>query len=234
MNGTTKLAEGTRATIWATRSPKPTNDVWVELRTPEETRIAGQVFRLLVRQRIPTHYLGQNSPRTFHAHHVTMLPTTITIWRIASERLDGQHRVRVDPPRIEHLLKRGESTHALRWTGEGSFEVQGATPDQASRREPASLFTEKTGRIMTDRLHRDIEALAQQTFAALESAWTKEGYVLARLAVECGWTADGTLVIADSFGSPSWSLMTDTPNGLELAELTPGQLVEITDRFAPL
>ncbi len=151
-------------------------------------RTAANVFALLNRHGIPTHFVAAPADDTMIVRRCRMIPLEVVMRRLATgsylkrqpETAEGE---RFDPVLVEFFVK-DDARH--------DPQMQ---PDEIMREGIAG----------TD----EIAAMAErgrEVFAVLERAWTAQGIQLVDLKIEFGRTDDGTLVVADMIDNDSWRL----------------------------
>jgi phosphoribosylaminoimidazole-succinocarboxamide synthase len=151
-------------------------------------RTTANVFSLLARAGIPTHFVAAPEPTLTVVRRCAMIPLEVVTRRLATgsylkrnpEVAEGQ---RFDPPLVEFFLK-DDARHDPLIAPEAIAADGIASPAEVDR--------------MVD--------LARQTFAALERAWGQLDITLADLKIECGRVADGGLVVADVIDNDSWRI----------------------------
>ena len=151
-------------------------------------RTTANVFALLQRAGVPTHFVASPEPTITVVRRCVMIPLEVVTRRRATGSYlkrnpgvaEGQ---RFDPPLIEFFLK-DDARHDPLIAPEVIAADGIASPGEASR----------------------MAELAQQTFAALERAWAARDVTLVDLKIECGRTPNGELVVADVIDNDSWRI----------------------------
>ncbi len=151
-------------------------------------RTTANVFALLEREGIATHFVGAPADDTSVVRRCVMLPLEVVMRRLATgsylrrhpEVAEGQP---FEPPLVEFFLK-DDAAHdplisevAIDHTGYASAAEVGA-----------------------------MSALARRVFAALERAWAGLDVTLVDLKIEFGRAADGELLVADVIDNDSWRI----------------------------
>jgi phosphoribosylaminoimidazole-succinocarboxamide synthase len=146
------------------------------------------VFALLARQGIATHYVAAPTADTMVVQRCTMIPIEIVTRRRATgsylkrhpEVVEGQ---RFDPLVVEFFFKDDANHDPLMTVAE--LNAAGI----ASTERCAAL-----GRI------------ARRVFLAIEQAFAAQTITLVDLKIECGLTSVGQLVVADVIDNDSWRI----------------------------
>lgn len=147
------------------------------------------VFALLERHGIPTHYVGRPEENVNLVRRCTMIPLEVVMRRIATgsylRRNPGvAEGTRFEPVLVEFFLKDDALHDPL--LSEEEIEQRGI----ASAAEIATM--RETGR---------------RIFGLLEEAWAKLGIALVDCKIEFGRaTTDGRLLVADVIDNDSWRI----------------------------
>jgi phosphoribosylaminoimidazole-succinocarboxamide synthase len=195
-------------------------------------RTAANVFALLNRNGVPTHFVAAPAGDEMVVVRCRMIPLEVVMRRLATgsylkrhpESSEGQ---RFEPVLVEYFIK-DDARH--------DPQMQ---PDEIAR----------VG-VATDEEVEHMARLGRDVFALLEQAWAKQDIQLVDLKIEFGRTPDGRLVVADMIDNDSWRLwpggekarmldkqiyrnMQDvTGDGLELVKRKYEEVAALTDRFA--
>lgn len=151
-------------------------------------RTTANVFALLGRAGVPTHFVAAPDPTLTVVRRCAMIPLEVVTRRLATGSYlkrnpgvaEGQ---RFDPPLVEFFLK-DDARHDPLISPEAIAADGIAAPAEVAR----------------------MAELALQTFAALERAWVSIDITLVDLKIECGRTPDGELVVADVIDNDSWRI----------------------------
>ena len=194
-------------------------------------RTAANVFRLLNRAGIRTHFVEASSDIEMIVRRCAMIPLEVVMRRIATgsylkrqpETAEGR---RFDPVLVEFFVK-DDARH--------DPQMQ---PDEIVEAGLSSAA--------------DIEKMIEvgrNVFAALERAWAAQEIVLVDMKIEFGRTPEGELIVADMVDNDSWRLwpggekarMIDkqiyrnmqavTPDGLDMVRQKYVEVAALTDRF---
>ncbi len=185
-------------------------------------RTAANVFALLNRAGIATHYVGAPDDTTMLVRRCTMIPVEVVTRRLATGSFlrryptatEGQ---RFDPPLVEFFIK-DDARHDPQIT-------------------PAEMAAQS---VATEAESTAMEAGAQQVFAVLERAWADQGITLVDLKIEFGRDSAGHLLVADVIDNDSWRLwpggdksqMLDKQVYRNMPQVTEDDLAHIRDLYA--
>lgn len=180
------------------------------------------VFALLNRAGIPTHFVSAPDATTMVVRRCTMIPIEVVMRRMATGSFlrrypDATEGQRFDPPLIEFFLK-DDARHDPQMSGD-EIAVQG-------------IATAADVQQMTD--------LGRRVFDVLEQAWAAQDVTLVDLKIEFGHDAAGTLLIADVIDNDSWRIwpggdkgrMLDKQVYRNMKEVTDERLEELRQRYA--
>lgn len=151
-------------------------------------RTTANVFALLNRAGLPTHFVAAPAPSVTVARRCEMIPLEVVTRRLATGSYLRRHPetaegFRFDPPRVEFFLKDDAAHDPL------ISEVQIDLTGRASAAEVAAM-----------------SRLALRVFATLEGAWAAQDVTLVDLKIEFGRAADGALLVADVIDNDSWRI----------------------------
>ncbi|MFM2309047.1 MAG: hypothetical protein RLY87_1168 [Chloroflexota bacterium] len=146
------------------------------------------VYALLTRNGIPTHFVDAPTPDTMVVQRCTMIPIEIVTRRHATgsylkrhpEVTEGQ---RFDPLVVEFFFKDDANHDPLMTTAE--LAAAG---------------------IANVALTNELAAIARTVFVAIEAAFATQNISLIDLKIECGVTTAGQLVVADVIDNDSWRI----------------------------
>lgn len=153
--------------------------------------LAGQttanVFRLLNRAGIVTHFVDAPEPRLTVVRRCTMIPLEVVMRRLPAGSYLRRHPEaagqRFDPPLVEFFLK--DDAHHDPQISPQEIVARGiATPAEVEQ--------------MTD--------TGRKVFVTLEAAWQQLDVTLVDLKIEFGRTAQGDLLVADVIDNDSWRI----------------------------
>ena len=211
-------------------------------------------FKLL-RRSVPSHFIRQVDPRTFLARSVEMIPLEIVVRKIATgsyikrnpdvvegtflpylveffAKNDAEHDPLVIPDIVSQRLLYFDPKKPLR-DGFIREEQMGVHPN--SEHYEAHVEKWGIGELPVARLCK----IARETFGRLEADWLFSDVTLVDLKIECGWTDDRQLVVADVIDNDSWRIwpkgekaqMKDKEVYRSLKESTPEALGEIRKNY---
>lgn len=184
-------------------------------------RTTANVFALLNRAGIATHFVAAPEPTVMIVRHCAMIPIEVVTRRLAAgsylrRHTDAAEGTRFDPPLVEFFLK-DDARH----------------DPQVSAAEIAAMGIAAPA----DVAH--MAAAAQQVFAVLEQAWAAQGITLVDLKIEFGHTSNGELVVADVIDNDSWRIwpggdrnrMLDKQVYREMRDVTEAGLEAVRQRY---
>ncbi len=194
-------------------------------------RTAANIFQLLERAGIPTHFVAAPADDEMVVQRCAMIPLEVVLRRLATgsylkRHAESREGDRFDPVLVEFFLK-DDARH--------DPQVE---PEEIVR---AGIATVVEIAEMAER--------GRQVFDVLERAWANENVQLVDLKIEFGRRADGALVVADMIDNDSWRLWPDgdkarmldkqiyrnmatvTEEGLDRVRQKYVEVAAITDRF---
>lgn len=151
-------------------------------------RTTANVFRLLARAGLATHFIDAPEPTLTVVRRCTMLPLEVVIRRLAAgsylrRNPDCAEGVRFEPPLVEFFLKDDAAHDPL------------ISPVEIAARNLATAAEVE-----------QIASTARAVFATLERAWASHGITLVDLKIEFGRLPSGELVVADVIDNDSWRI----------------------------
>ena len=175
------------------------------------TEITANCFRLLNRAGVPTHFIGQVNERTFKAACVQMIPIELVARRIATgsyikRNPSIQEGTLFAELVIEFFLKDDARHDPLMCWDENKqcFELYDAhKPNTQGYLEDlpfGALFPASCEEIQR------MQDILRKVFLILERAWALQDVALVDLKLECGYTEEGILVVADIIDNDSWRI----------------------------
>ncbi len=180
------------------------------------------VFTLLNRAGIPTHFVNAPDATTMVVRRCTMIPIEVVQRRMATGSFlrrhpDATEGQRFDPPLVEFFLK-DDARHDPQISGE-EIAAQG-------------IATAADVQQMTEQ--------GRRVFDVLEQAWAAQDVTLVDLKIEFGHDAAGNLLVADVIDNNSWriwpggdkSRMLDKQVYRNMKEVTDEGLEELRQRYA--
>ncbi len=151
-------------------------------------RTTANVFRLLNRAGLATHFIEAPTPTQTIVRRCTMIPLEVVTRRLATGSYLKRHPevaegTRFDPPRVEFFLK----------------------DDAAHDPLISEVAIDLTGYASAAQVHT-MQQQALQVFTLLERAWAALEVTLVDLKIEFGVATDGALLIADVIDNDSWRI----------------------------
>ena len=151
-------------------------------------RTAANVFRLLQRRGIPTHFVAAPADAEMVVLRCDMIPLEVVMRRLATgsylkRHVDAREGQRFEPLLVEFFVKDDARHDPQMQPGE-------ITRDGIASADEIELMIER----------------GREVFAVLERAWAAQGIQLVDLKIEFGRTEDGTLLVADMIDNDSWRL----------------------------
>jgi len=195
-------------------------------------RTTANVFRLLARAGVATHFVDAPAPEVMRVRRCAMIPLEVVMRRIATGSYLKRHPEVAEGTRFETL------------------PVEFFLKDDA-RHDPLLSEAEiaRDG-IATAAEVAEMVATGRRVFSILEAAWARLGVQLVDMKIEFGRDAGGLLLVADVIDNDSWRLwpggeksqMLDkqlyrnmkevTAEGLEAVRVKYTLVAGLTDRFA--
>ncbi|WP_322814592.1 phosphoribosylaminoimidazolesuccinocarboxamide synthase [Chloroflexus sp.] len=150
-------------------------------------KTTANVFRLLNRAGIATHFIDAPEPRLTVVRRCTMIPLEVVMRRLPAGSYLRRHPEaagqRFDPPLVEFFLK-----------DDARHDPQ-ITPQEIIAQGIATLAEIEQ---MTD--------TGRKVFVTLEAAWQQLDVTMVDLKIEFGRTAQGDLLVADVIDNDSWRI----------------------------
>lgn len=221
-----KLAEGKTKIIWEL----PNNEVIIESKdditagdgerrdaiankATLATQTTSNCFALLNRAGIPNHFVERESDTTFRAKRVDMIPIELVARRIAY----GSYLKR--NPEVTEGTKFGEV--ALEFFAKDDanhdplimFDFENGVVRRYDPKKPISPeslldetpLTESPFGVTEEQANRLLQNTID-TFEVLEAAWADQNVTMVDIKIECGFTEDNQLVVADVIDNDSWRI----------------------------
>lgn len=151
-------------------------------------RTTSNVFKLLDRAGLPTHFVEKLDDTTMLVRRCRMIPLEVVMRRIAAGSYLKRHPevtegTRFEPLLVEFFLK-----------DDARHDPQ-IMPEDISREGIASVAEVET-----------MATLGRKTFETLELAWARQQVTLVDLKIEFGRDAAGNLLVADVIDNDSWRI----------------------------
>ena len=225
-----KLAEGKTKIIWEDPdSPRPGVLVLIESKDDitagdgskrdvlegkavMATTTTCNVFELLNREGIDTHYLGRVDNRTFRAYNTRMIPLELVVRRIATGSYLKRHPEAVEGQVFDDLVfeifHKDDAAHdpllVFNFDRGVALRYPAGLPEGAEPLDEIGLDSLELQDLLDYRIGK-LEGVTRLVFLALEEAWAAQGVQLVDLKIECGWAGD-LLVVADVIDNDSWRI----------------------------
>ena len=177
------------------------------------TETTSNVFVLLERAGIPTHFVDRHDALTFRAMEVTMIPIELVTRRVAfgsylKRNPDTEPRTEFGHVEFEMFAKDDANHDPLLTYDFSQGIVKQFRPDTPVSTE--SLLSELPVHESPFgiRYHHAVQMhrLAIDTFEVLEAAWKDQDVTLVDMKIECGIAHDGQIVVADVIDNDSWRI----------------------------
>lgn len=154
-------------------------------------RTSANVFALLNRSGVRTHYQSDPEPGVMLVERCEMLPLEVVMRRLATGSYCRRHPetpegTRFSPPLVEFFYK-DDANH------DPQIYLEGIVAKGLANAEEVSFIEQEGTRV----------------FELLEQTWAERGVQLVDLKIEFGRTADGSLIVADMIDNDSWRLWPD-------------------------
>lgn len=228
------VAEGKTKVIWETENPEfvlieskddlTAGDGTRRVTLPGKGKLATttteNVFTLLEREGIYTHFVDRYSENIFVARKALMIP----VESVARRKATGSYLKRHPEvtkgtlfPAIEHeFFYKDDLQHDPRMVlVDGLWHFYDASAPESSKPPLFSREFDSVG-ITRDEVTK-MQVMTREVFAILEEAWKKLGIELIDLKIEFGRDIKGNLMVADVIDNDSWRLW---PNGDETRDLS--------------
>ena len=146
------------------------------------------VYALLARTGIATHFVSAPSANTMVVQRCTMIPIEIVTRRHATGSYLKRHADRVEGQRFDPLV------------------VEFFFKDDANHDPLMSVAELDAAGIATAERCAALGRIARRVFLAIEQAFAAQTITLVDLKIECGLTTRGQLVVADVIDNDSWRI----------------------------
>ncbi len=195
------------------------------------TRTTCNVFRLLEREGVPTHFLWREGDDVFAAHEVEMLKVECVARRVAKgsylQRNPEVVAGTIFDDLIFEVFEKDDANHDPLLVFDFETGVlRRYLPKKPDALINEELFVDSRYPAFTAELLAELEQITRRTFEVLEAAWAKLGVTLEDFKIECGFTRDSRLVVADVIDNDSWRVEQD---GEELSKEVYRQSGELPD-----
>lgn len=173
------------------------------------TRTTANVFELLNRHGIATHFIERVDPHTLLCKRCKMIPLEVVIRGTAAgsylkrnpEAVEGQD---FDPRPVEFFIKDDARHDPIVTFGSKRWQLH-------PPKEPVSdsNVIDEMEPLLNPAEIKEVTCLARQVFDVLFAAWAKLDIKLIDLKIEFGRTDKGDLVVADVIDNDSWRIWPD-------------------------
>lgn len=195
----------------------------IEGKAAASTRTTTNVFELLERNGVRTHFVARVDDITFRARHVRMIPLELVARRYATGSFLARHPERTDGERFDvpvfEVFEKDDARHdplldmafdagVLRRRVPNGLAAEALGPEvragDVMEEEPieTSRYAELTPDLMAQ-----LRAVTIRAFEVIEEAWARQGGVYIDFKIECGFDSEtGELLVADVIDSDSGRL----------------------------
>ncbi|MBU0722359.1 phosphoribosylaminoimidazolesuccinocarboxamide synthase [Patescibacteria group bacterium] len=171
-------------------------------------------FRLLNVAGMPTHFVRRVNGRTFRARRLQMIPIELVARRIATGSFlnrhpDIQEGIVFDELEVEFFLKDDDRHDPLMGYSESDgfwYLWNAKTPLSSDPIDKLDSVSIMEGQILDGKVVAELEAISRRVFLIFEKAWARQDVTLVDLKIECGYAADGTLLVGDVIDNDSWRI----------------------------
>ncbi len=187
------------------------------------TRTTGNIFRLLERNGIPTHFVDRVDEVTFRARDVEMIPLELVARRYATGSYRDRHPDLADGGVLDELVfeifEKDDAHHdpllefdfaagVLRRRVPNHTAAEAIGPDaRAGDLISEEPLTESRYADITPELIARLRSRTATAFEVIEDAWRQQGGVYIDVKIECGFDREtGDLLVADVIDSDSGRL----------------------------
>lgn len=187
------------------------------------TRTTCNIFELLERHGVPTHFIAREKDVSFRARHVNMIPLELVVRRYATGSALDRFPDLEDGTRFEDLVfevfEKDDRNHDPLL---GFDFVHGVLRRYVPNTKAAEALGEdvRAGQLIsqeglassrfasiTEELLAELADIAKRTFEIIEEAWATVGGVYIDFKIECGYDrGTGEVVVADVIDSDSGRL----------------------------
>jgi phosphoribosylaminoimidazole-succinocarboxamide synthase len=192
----------------------------IEGKAASSTTTTCNIFRLLDRHGLPTHFVEQVDAVTFRARKVEMIPLELIVRRIATGGYLDRHADiaagTVFADLVFEVFEKDDASHdpllEFDFAGDtlrrlvphtmAALQLDAQAGDLISQ-EPLSASRYAT---LTAELLDQLRELTLRTFEIVEQAWAAVGGTYFDFKIECGIDETGTLLVADVIDSDSGRL----------------------------
>jgi phosphoribosylaminoimidazole-succinocarboxamide synthase len=165
------------------------------------------VFELLEREGVPTHYLGRAADTAFLARRVDMIPIEVVMRGTAfgsylkrnPDAVEGQS---FDEVLVEFFLKDDANHDPLMVVNDGVVELHTASVPVGD--DPLGEADGVAADFLLN-YQEEFESIGRRVFDTIAAAWIDLGHKLVDLKIEFGFDAEkGELLVADVIDNDSW------------------------------
>jgi phosphoribosylaminoimidazole-succinocarboxamide synthase len=187
------------------------------------TRTTGNVFRLLERNGVPTHFVNRVDDVTFRARDVEMIPLELVARRYATGSFRDRFPDLADGAVLEELVfeifEKDDANHdplldfdfeagVLRRYVPNNRAAEAIAPDvKAGDLISEESLAESRYSDVSPELIASLRSRTASAFEVIEDAWKQQGGVYIDFKIECGFDREtGDLLVADVIDSDSGRL----------------------------
>jgi phosphoribosylaminoimidazole-succinocarboxamide synthase len=187
------------------------------------TRTTGNVFRLLERNGVPTHFVNRVDDVTFRARDVEMIPLELVARRYATGSFRDRFPDLADGAVLEELVfeifEKDDANHdplldfdfeagVLRRYVPNNKAAEAIAPDvKAGDLISEESLAESRYSDVSPELIASLRSRTASAFEVIEDAWKQQGGVYIDFKIECGFDREtGDLLVADVIDSDSGRL----------------------------
>jgi phosphoribosylaminoimidazole-succinocarboxamide synthase len=233
----------------------------LEGKAAASTRTTCNVFELLERHGVPTHFIVGVDERTFKAVHVDMIPLELVARRFATGSYRKRHPEVAEDAVFDDLcfeIFEKDDTLSPPEAGDDTmndpfveFDFDAGVMRRWKPKRPRDVgfiderpIAETPFANVTPELVEELRELTLRVFSILEDAWDRLDGVLIDFKIECGFDrTTGALLVADVIDSDSWRLRfgevgkdkqayREGTKSLPEIKKDYEEVAELTDRFA--
>jgi phosphoribosylaminoimidazole-succinocarboxamide synthase len=174
------------------------------------TRTTANIFGLLNRHGVPTHFREQVGEQRLLCTRCEMIPLEVTIRGAAAGHYLKRHPEAKEGEDLEDLAVdvtfKDDSRHdpLVVIKEDGSWELH-----ESERPVAHDTLMEKIEPLLSPDEVKRVKETARKVFLVLKEAWCRLGVKMIDLKIEFGRTPDGRIVVGDVIDNDSWRLWPD-------------------------
>lgn len=183
----------------------------------DSTMMTCNIFQLLNRLGVPTHFIGRVNETTFQARNVKMIPIELVVRRIATGSYLKRNNVEegtVFEDLVVEMFDKDDSLHdpKLEFVFKSGV-VRRYIPSRPQSDESLideTLLSESRYEYVTPEFLLELTDIGKNVFTILEQAWAELGGVLFDFKIECGFDSETSrILVADVIDLDSCRLQFD-------------------------